>query len=167
VCSSDLTTSGNRATYSAGCEVNVAVAGSQAAEIRAIAYGCALTVLPRLDPGPGVLDLEVQAEVSDLTETSADVPGRTISKVSTLVHLGLGQSIVLSGLDAESASKGKSGLPGLSRVPILGMLFGVHRSREEQVNGLIAITPAVIDDPGRDGRRRLDEALARFERFRG
>ena len=162
-----VTTSGNRATYSAGGEVNVAIAGSQAAELRSITYGCALTVLPRLDPGPGALDLDVQAEVSDLTEASGDVPGRTISKVATLVHLGLGQSIVLSGLDADSETRGKSGLPGLSRIPIFGMLFGVHRSREERVNGLIAITPAVIDDVGRDGKRRLEEALAAFEKFKG
>jgi pilus assembly protein CpaC len=162
-----LTTSGNRATYSAGGEVNVAIEGSAAAELRSIPYGCTLTVLPRLDPGPGLLDLEVEAEVSDLSETVADVPGRTISKVATLVHLGLGQSIVLSGLDAESEKRSKSGLPGLSRIPIFGMLFGVHRSREERVEGLIAITPAVIDNVGRDGKRQLEEALAEFAEFDG
>jgi len=162
-----LTTSGNRATYSAGGEVNIAIEGSDAAELRTISYGCSLSVLPRLDPGPGLLDLEVEAEVSDLAEASADVPGRTISKVATLVHLGLGQSIVLSGLDAEAAHRSKSGLPGLSRIPIFGMLFGVHRSRDEAVEGLIAITPAVIDDVGREGRRRLEEALAAFAEFDG
>jgi pilus assembly protein CpaC len=162
-----LTTSGNRATYSAGGEVNVAIEGSDAAELRSIPYGCSLSVLPRLDPGPGLLDLQVEAEVSELAESSGDVPGRTISKVATLVHLGLGQSIVLSGLDAESERRAKSGLPGLSRIPIFGMLFGVHRAREEQVDGLIAITPAVIDDVGREGKRQLDAALAAFAEFAG
>jgi type II secretory pathway component GspD/PulD (secretin) len=105
--------------------------------------------------------------VSDLTETSQDVPGRTISKVATLVHLGLGQSIVLSGLDAESESHSKRGLPLLSRIPIIGYFFGVGTHREEQVEGLIAITPTVIENLDRDGRRRLEQALAKFEQFDG
>lgn len=162
-----VTTSGNRASYEAGGEVNVAVAGSQAAELRTVPYGCKLDVLPQLDPGPGLIDLQVEAEVSDLSETSQDVPGRTVSRVSTLVHLGLGQSIVLSGMDAQSESRTKSGIPGLSRIPIFGMLFGVHRKRAEQVDGLIAITPVVIDNLDREGKRKLREALERFEEFDG
>jgi len=162
-----VTTSGHRASYEAGGEVNVAVAGSQAAELRTVPYGCKLEVLPHLDPGPGLIDLDVQAEVSDLSETSQDVPGRTVSRVATLVHLGLGQSIILSGMDAESESRSKSGIPGLSRIPLIGMLFGVHRQREEQVEGIIAITPAVIDNLDREGKRKLEEALRRFEKYKG
>jgi len=162
-----ITTSGNKASYSSGGEVNVAVAGSQAAELRTVPYGCQLSVLPRLDPGPGLLDLEVDVEVSDLSETSQDVPGRTISKVQTFVHLGLGQSIILSGLDAESESRTKSGLPGLSRIPILGLFFGVTRKRHEQVDGLIAITPTVLDNVGTEGRRMINDVLKKFESFDG
>ncbi len=76
--------------------------GSQAAELRMVPYGARLTVLPRLAKSDDIVDLEVDAEVSDLTETTQDVPGRSIARVKTLVHLGLGQSILLGGLDAES-----------------------------------------------------------------
>jgi len=162
-----VTTSGNRASYESGGEVNVAVAGSQAAELRTVPYGCKLDVLPYLDPGPGLIDLKVEAEVSDLSETSQDVPGRTVSRVSTLVHLGLGQSIVLSGMDGSYESRSKSGIPGLSRIPIFGMLFGVHRRRAEEVDGMIAVTPVVIDNLDREGKRKLSEALERFEAFKG
>jgi Flp pilus assembly secretin CpaC len=162
-----ITVSGNRASYSAGGEVNVAVAGSQAAELRTVPYGCTLTVLPRLAPGPGIIDVDVEAEVSDLTETSQDVPGRTLSKVATLVHLGLGQSIVLSGLDAQSETASRAGLPGLSRIPILGFFFGTSGKRHERVEGLIAITPTILENLDREGRRRLEQALAKFEEFEG
>ncbi len=162
-----VTVSGNRASYSAGGEVNVAVAGSQAAELRTVPYGCTLSVLPRLATGPGIIDVDVEAEVSDLTETSQDVPGRTLSKVATLVHLGLGQSIVLSGLDAQSETASRSGLPGLSRIPILGFFFGTAGKRHERVDGLIAITPTVLENLDREGRRRLEEALTKFEKFKG
>ena len=143
------------------------VAGSQAAELRTVPYGCQLSVLPHLDPEPGLLDLEIEAEISDLKETSQPVPGRTVSRVHTLVHLGLGQSIILSGLDAESESQSKSGLPFLSRVPIVGMLFGVHRKKEEKVDGFIAITPVVLHNPDPEERRTLSSMLKEFEAFRG
>ncbi len=162
-----ITTSGNRASYHAGGEVNVAVAGSQAAELRTVPYGCELTVLPRLDTGPGILDLEVEAEVSDLAETSQQVPGRTISRVATLVHLGLGQSIVLSGLEAESESSYRQGLPLLSRIPLLGFFFGTGGADEERVEGLIAITPTVLDDLERGAKKELEKMLSRFESFDG
>ncbi|MDD5309379.1 MAG: hypothetical protein PHU25_18845 [Deltaproteobacteria bacterium] len=162
-----VTTSGAKASYSAGGEVNVAVAGSQAAELRTVPYGCRLSVLPRLAPGPGLLDLEVDAEVSDLTETTQSVPGRTISRVQTLVHLGLGQSIMLSGLDAESETRSKSGLPLLSSIPIVGYFFAATTRRDDRVEGLIVITPAVLDHVSRDGKRLLDEALKKFESFDG
>ncbi len=162
-----ITTSGHQASYEAGGEVNVAIAGSQSAELRSIPYGARLVVTPRLSEDEQILDLEVEAVVSDLTETTQDVPGRSVSRVQTLVHLGLGQSIMLSGLEAESESTTKEGLPYLSKIPILGLLFGTRSHVEEQVEGIIVITPTVLDNLDRDGKRRLEEALVRFEEFDG
>jgi pilus assembly protein CpaC len=162
-----ITVSGRRASYEAGGEVNVAVAGSQAAEIRSIPYGARLTVTPKLSDDERIVDLEVVAEVSDLSETSQSIPGRTISKVDTLVHLGLGQSIMLSGLDSESEGTTKEGIPYLSKIPILGLLFGARSHSEEQTESLIVITPTVIDHPDRVGKKLLDDAVSRFGEFEG
>ena len=162
-----ITTSGNEASYLSGGEVNVAVAGSQAAELRTIPYGCRLSVLPHLAVDRGILDIKVKAEVSDLTETTQDIPGRNLSSVETLVHMGLGQTIVLSGLDSETKTKSTNGIPGLSRIPILGLLFGGLSAREEQVDGIILITPTVVENIDRDGKRALENALAKFEEFDG
>jgi len=161
-----FTTSGNRASYNSGGEVNIAIAGSQAAEMRTISYGCSLSVMPLLDSSHGLVDLEVEAEVSELKETSQSIPGRTVSKVNTLVHLGLGQSIILSGLDSKVESRSKSGLPFLSRIPIFGLLFGNHRKRSEEMEGIIAITPVVIDHLQSDSRRRIEKSLDKFKTFK-
>jgi len=118
-------------------------------------------VIPADVPG------EVEAEVSDLTETKQDVPGRTISRVETMVHLGMGQSILLSGLDAESERDTKTGLPGLSRIPVLGLLFGTKRNEQEREEGVIVITPTVLDNLDNRGRRLLEDALKRFKQFSG
>ena len=162
-----MTTSGSEATYEAGGEVNVAIAGSQAAELRTVSYGARLVVTPRLSSNQNLLDLEVEAEISDLSETTQDVPGRIVSRVQTLVHLRLGQSILLGGLDAESEKDTKTGLPGLSRIPILGMLFGTKHHRDEREEGLIIITPTVLDNVDQRGKRQLEQALRKYEQFKG
>ncbi|MBN2718437.1 MAG: pilus assembly protein N-terminal domain-containing protein [Deltaproteobacteria bacterium] len=162
-----MTTNGNSATYESGGEINIPVVGAMTAELAKVNYGCTLTVLPHIDEEAKLIDLEVEAEVSELRETNQSVPGRTISKVKTLVHLGLGQSIVLSGLDSHTESKNKKGLPFLSRIPIIGMLFGTHHKHNEKVSGIIAITPVVINNVDRDSRRQIDEALKKFKKFKG
>ena len=162
-----MTTSGNSATYESGGEINVAIEGAMTAKLAKVPYGCNLTVVPHVDTQAKLIDLEVEAEVSELRETSQTVPGRTLSKVKTLVHLGLGQSIVLSGLDSHTESKTKKGLPFLSRIPIIGMLFGTHHKRNEKVTGIIAITPVVIDNVDRDARRKINDALEMFKKFKG
>ncbi len=162
-----ITVNGRKSTYEAGGEVNVAVAGSQAAELRTIPYGARLIVTPRLSDDDKTLDLEVIAEVSDLSETTQNVPGRTMSRVDTLVHLGIGQSIMLSGLNSESKGVTKEGFPYLSKIPILGLLFGTRRHVEEQTESLIVITPTVLDRPDRIGKKLLDEAAVKFQNFEG
>ncbi len=162
-----MTTDGNSATYTSGGEINIPIAGSQAAELRSIPYGCNLKVLPHIDSESGLVDLQVEAEVSELRDTNQSVPGRTISKVSTLVHLGLGQSIVLSGLDSQTESKSRKGIPFLSRIPIFGLLFGTHMRRNEKVTGIIAITPVVIDNVDRESQRQINDALEKFRKFKG
>jgi pilus assembly protein CpaC len=162
-----MATSGHRASYEAGGEVNVAVAGSQAAELRSVPYGARLSVLPRLDSGGERLDVEVEAEVSELTETTQDVPGRTVSRVSTLVHLCTGQSIVLGGLDSGSHTRAKKGLPGLSRIPLIGLLFGTHQKIQQEEENIIVITPIVLENLSGEGRDKLDEALKKYQEYRG
>lgn len=162
-----LTTSGHKASYEAGGEVNIAVAGSQAAELRTVPYGARLSVLPRLDAAGERLDIEVEAEISDLTETTQDVPGRMVSRVSTLVHLCAGQSIVLGGLDSNHHSRGRSGLPGLSRVPVFGMLFGIHSRQDQEEEGLIFITPTVVENLDAAGRDELKRAVAKYRAYIG
>ncbi|MBN2340346.1 MAG: type II and III secretion system protein [Deltaproteobacteria bacterium] len=162
-----MTTSGNSATYQSGGEINIPIAGSQSAELRTVSYGCTLSVLPHVDAAQGLIDLQIEAEVSELKETDQKAPGRTLSKVSTQVHLGIGQTIVLSGLDSHTESRTQSGIPFLSRIPIVGMLFGVHQQHTEKVHGIIAITPVILDDPGRVGKSEIQKALKEFKQFKG
>jgi type II secretory pathway component GspD/PulD (secretin) len=55
----------------------------------------------------------------------------------------------------------------LSRIPVLGLLFGTKNHHDEREEGLIIITPTVLENVDQDGKRRLERALSKFEKFNG
>src|SRR4029079_2389235 len=111
-----------------GGEQNFAVNTGLTIGVQKIPFGTDLTVLPHYDPAKRELSVKLSADVSDLTASvgGTALPGRTTSKLTTNVSLKLGQSLVLSGIRSQSVSHNVSGLPGLSEIPLLGLLFGSH-----------------------------------------
>jgi type II secretory pathway component GspD/PulD (secretin) len=81
------------------------------------------------------------------------------------VNLELGQSIVLGGLTSRTSTQSQSGLPGLSQIPILGVLFGTHTRRDANVENLLFIVPTVVQAVPRAQADRIQEALRIYERF--
>lgn len=163
-----ITANGQPAKFYGGGEVNVAVTGSLSTNIQSITFGSAIQVLPRFDRESGRIEIELEAEVSDLTDDrGTGVPGRTRSTLKTLVNLSLGQVIVLGGLSAASELQARGGLPFLSQIPILGALFRSQAAEKSQSDNLIFIAPSVVDAPSAVVRRQLDEALSSYARYRG
>ncbi|QQR90965.1 MAG: pilus assembly protein N-terminal domain-containing protein [Myxococcales bacterium] len=162
-----ITSNGNEAHFASGGEVNIPVQGALTAEIRKIAFGSDIRVLPRYDKRSGRIELQVQADVSELTDPGADVPGRSTSALQTLVNLELGQSLILAGLNAKSERKANTGLPGLSQIPLLGLLFGSEAKQSENVENLVFIVPSVVDAVSLQSRDRIAEALEIYDDFSG
>ena len=163
-----VTANGNEATYSSGGEVNLAIQGALTAEIRSIEFGSQIKVLPRYDPDTGRIELAITADVSDLTDDrGSGIPGRTVSRLDTLVNLEMGQGVMLAGLNAHTETAGKSGLPILSQIPVLGYLFGSHTDREEQTQNVLFIVPTVVDMVESDARGRISDALKVFDDYDG
>jgi general secretion pathway protein D len=77
------------------------------------------------------------------------------------------QPIVLGGLIQEKESINESGVPGLSKIPLLGWFFKTKKKRREKVNLLMIMVPHVLngpDDARRIHKRRMDERLEFLER---
>jgi len=53
--------------------------------------------------------------------------------------------VVLGGLIRDRTSVGESGIPVLSRVPVLGKLFGATTNAGARTELLVMITPRVLD----------------------
>lgn len=158
---------GKQAAFRSGGEVNVAIQGALTAEVRSIQFGSQITVQPRFDKDNNRIELQVGAEVSDLTHDSGAIPGRTVATLDTVVNLDLGKSLVLAGLNASSDAKSTSGLPGLSRIPILGGLFGSHSRRSEETKNLLFIVPSVVQAVPIRERNLIDEMLRVYQAYDG
>jgi pilus assembly protein CpaC len=163
-----VTTSGSEATFENGGEQNFAVATGITSSIQAIKFGTNVTVLPRYDMTTKELEVKVAANVSDLTAPGGGaLPGRSTSAINTFVHLKLGQSLVLSGIRTSRQTHGVTGLPGLSQIPVLGLLFGSHSNNEDEVEGAVFIIPSVVDTAPRRSHDIVEAAMKQFEEFNG
>ena len=164
-----ITTNGSKARYVAGGEVNVAVSGVGGGDVKKIPFGTDVTVTPRFDAPSGRVDLDLEAEASELSEAlvAGGIPGRTTATVQTLVHLGMGQSVMLSGIKARTARESQSGWPLFRHIPILGYLFRSDSSAEADTEGAIFITPTVLYQITDADRQRLQDLMRRYQTFEG
>ncbi|MFI5307139.1 MAG: pilus assembly protein N-terminal domain-containing protein [Polyangiales bacterium] len=163
-----ITENGSEADFSGGGEINIPVQSALSVGVRQISFGSEIRVKPRYDRESGRIELAVHAQVSDLSsDEGTGIPGRVISNLDSVVNLELGQSVVLAGLTAQSESASRTGLPGLSQLPIIGPLFG-HRDRQaDHTQNLVFIVPTVVDAVSADAREHVLEALKLFDDYDG
>ena len=72
-----------------------------------------------------------------------------------------GDTVMLAGLISDEVSRGSSGFPGLSRIPLIGGLFGQQTSNKARTEVVIMITPTLLRDTAA-ARDLTDEYGRRF-----
>ena len=113
--------------------------------------GIILTITPRISDG-GLITLELQIEKSDVNAKAlplgnlSNVPVFTKKTVKTLVSVLEGQTIVIGGLIEDSKNVTKSGIPLLSKIPLLGALFGYQTYEKTKTELILLMTPHIITD---------------------
>lgn len=167
--SSVITSNGSEALWNSGGEANFRqFAYNATAGIQKISYGTNLTVLPRYDSQSREIEIGLKSEVSDLTPPKqSDLPGRNISKLDTLVNLKLGQALVLSGIRTSSQVHDVTGLPGLSEIPVLGVLFGSHANQTDELETAVFIIPSVVETVPKSSLELIKGAVAQFRDYSG
>ena len=164
-----VTTSGSEATFDNGGEQNFAVAAGLTSDIKPIAFGTNVTVLPRFDSATRELEIKVNATVSDLTASgsTSTLPGKKTAKVATFVHLKLGQGLVLSGIRSSSTTHSVQGIPLLSQIPVLGLLFGGHSNSDTELEGAVFIVPSIVEGAPRKAHDLVRSSLDDYLRYSG
>jgi len=108
--------------------------------------GVILKVTPHIND-KGLVILDVSQEVSAQSERAATGSSNPIflkRSAQTSMVVQNGQTVIIGGLIKETWSKGKSGVPVLSRIPLIGALFGYHKKTLNRSELMILLTPHVI-----------------------
>jgi general secretion pathway protein D len=106
--------------------------------------GTRLVVKPTIS-ADGYLTLEVSQEVNSATaEVAFNAPVISTRSVQTKLLIKDGQTVALGGLTDRQRDTNKGGIPLLSRIPLIGGLFG-HESRQMNETELfLFLTPHVM-----------------------
>ncbi|CAN7250445.1 type II and III secretion system protein family protein [Pararhizobium sp. LjRoot238] len=166
--------SGKKASFSVGGEYRVPSEqeiddeGAITRTNETVEYGIGLDFTPVV-LGPGRISLEIATEVSEPTwegsvvnANSVSVPGQTYMsirrrKASTSVELPSGGSIVIGGLVQDNIRQAMSGLPGVSKIPILGTLFRSKDFIRNETELVIIATPYLVKPVARADLSRPDD----------
>lgn len=134
--------------------------------------GVILNITPRVNAG-GLVLLDIAQEVSQVTSPSSvsaasqDSPTFSTRRIATSIAVQDGQTIALGGLISDSRERGRTGLPYLSRIPIIGgLLFGRTNNSTMRTELLILLRPRVIRSFD-DGRAITDELIAKIQTAKG
>ncbi len=121
-----------------------------------------LEVIPLIDPD-GMVTLKI-AQTNDTVIGNQvvgqnNVPIIGTEQLTTTVTVPTGNTIVLGGLISETDKKNTSGIPYISRVPLLGNLFKNKNTSKERKELIIFIQPTVIKDNAAMRRASLSQDL--------
>jgi general secretion pathway protein D len=135
-------------TYS-GTTATAGAAGVIEGTIEYKDVGIILTVTPRISDG-GLVTLEVAIENSSVDTTAlgtlSNIPVFKKTTAKTVLSVLESQMIVIGGLIEDSKNVTNSGIPLLSRIPILGGLFGRQQYETGKTELILLMTPHIITD---------------------
>ncbi len=164
-----VTANGTEATFDTGGVVNIIASTGFSATLQRVPFGAVLRMTPRYDAQSGRIEVHVNADLSELTDPyqSGGPPGRRRTQLESVVNLEPGQAMIMSGVVSRSESETQSGLPGLSQIPIVGVLFGTNGRSGRATHNFLFIIPTIVQAVPRQQRDYIHEALENFERFNG
>lgn len=143
--------SGEQAGFLAGGEFPVPAGRDQMGNlvIEFREFGVSLNFVPTV-LSEDRISLQLNTEVSSLdwgegiTLEDIEVPGIDVRRASTTVELGTGGSLMIAGLLKSEAVKGLTGLPGISKTPVLGDLVSSRSFSQEETELVVIVTPYLV-----------------------
>ncbi|WP_347556992.1 type III secretion system outer membrane ring subunit SctC [Robbsia sp. KACC 23696] len=144
----------------------VPVSGYQSADLYSISAGVSLRVLPMIVRGSGMdedgggpsrMRLNVHIEDGQLTtQTVSNLPVVSKSTIDTQALISQGQSLLIAGYEVNQDERTGTGVPGLSKIPLIGGLFKYKSHTGQKFQRLFLVTPHILvaggprDDPMQD-----------------
>ena len=127
---------------------------------REITSGLMLTINGWVS-GEGVITTTITASISkrgaDVTMNTGNPPPTSEKIITTQVRSQSGEPVILSGLKQNEMSNVEEGVPGLSKIPVAGLLFKDKVKTTEKTEMVIYLVPHIDfsgDDSGNSKLRR-------------
>jgi type IV pilus assembly protein PilQ len=109
--------------------------------------GIRLTVTPHVTSNRQIA-MELHTERSSIQPVAQTDLGYVFQtqRADNQLLVNDGETAVIGGLTVTEVKSGRSGIPLLSGLPIIGKLFSFSRSEENRRDLIILVTPRIIDD---------------------
>ena len=128
-------------------QVSQSVASDPTGRVQTVQYinvGTTLTITPTINPD-GYVNLAVkQTDNAATNEIQFSAPVISTREATTTVFLRDGQTTVIGGLADNTTSNSTSGLPYLSRLPLIGWIFGNQQKSTIASELFLFLTPHVV-----------------------
>jgi general secretion pathway protein D len=92
----------------------------------------------------GIINLEIDVDISEFSGGTTDRPDRSIQKLNTKVSVANGQVLVLGGFVKTKVTENEYKTPWINRVPVLGWLFKSKNRKVEKQYIFIFMSPTIL-----------------------
>ncbi|WP_369976948.1 type II secretion system secretin GspD [Xanthomonas bundabergensis] len=111
---------------------------------------------------PGSRPAACTSGTSTVTNSSACNVDINTRRVKTEAAVQSGDTIMLAGLINDSTSDGSAGVPLLSKLPVVGALFGQKTQQKNRNEVIVLLTPTIVRNP-QEARDLTDEYGQKFK----
>ncbi len=127
--------------------------------------GVLVSLTPHINAG-GLVQVDVQAEVSipGSVANVGDAPPINTRSIQSLLSVQSGQTMVMGGLITDTKGQSSTGIPLLSKIPVIGGLFGQQEIKDDRTELVLFITPRVMETEG-EMKSVIDDLRRRMERL--
>jgi hypothetical protein len=123
-------------------------------QFNSVTVGTTLNFTPQIDDrGRVTMTLTVNLSNFDGPQQEASANGQQVTfqptintNLQTVLRIVDGQTVLIGGLSTTEDSKTFSGIPFLSKLPIIGQFFGHHREVKNESHIYITIQGNIVDD---------------------
>ncbi|HVW50459.1 MAG TPA: type III secretion system outer membrane ring subunit SctC [Trinickia sp.] len=125
----------------------VPVQGFESGSLYSVSAGVALRVLPSIvsEQGKPQIRLDVHIEDGQLTgQNVGQLPVVSKSTIDTQTLIDQGQSLLIAGYTVDQDDHSESGVPVLSKIPLIGGLFKFKHHQGQKFQRLFLLTPRVV-----------------------
>ncbi len=128
-----------------GYQVTTTINQITTESIEFLESGVILRVTPHVD-NDGRIMMDIHPEVSTGVVDTNGIPSQTTTEVTTRLLVDSGQTVFIGGLIRQTLSEARNGIPVLSRIHLIGVLFTSREVTSVNTETVVIITPWVVGE---------------------